>query len=65
MKNDPDFTPARGDHLPLEKDHRRGDHLTRCIPLRANAHAGLGGHFSLYIDSDQGGHLVTPPFIRG
>lgn len=55
----------KGDHLALKKDHFKGDHLTSPKPLKSNANAVLGGHFNPFYDSDRGGHLFTPPFIRG
>jgi hypothetical protein len=61
MKNDLDFILARGDHLALEKDHHRGDLLINQKPLKANIYAVLGGHFTSFIGSDHGGHLITPP----
>ena len=51
--------------MTFQKDHFKGDHLTMPISLKANDYAGLGGHFNLIIDSDRGGHLFTPPFIKG
>jgi len=54
----------KGDHLPLEKDHFKGDQLTKPKPLKPNISAVLGGHFILFIYSDRGGHL-SPPLYKG
>ena len=51
------------DQLTLEKDHKRGDHLSKPIPLKLNTSAGLGGHFIPLFNSARGGHL-SPPFMR-
>jgi len=50
-----------GDHLPLVKDHFKGDHLTTLKPMKLNTSAGLGGHFTPFINRDRGGHLSPPP----
>lgn len=49
-----------GDHLPLEKDHFKGDRLTTLKPMKLNSSAGLGGHIVCLFNSDQGGHLSPP-----
>lgn len=58
-------SPPRGDHLHLEKDHFKGDHLTRLKHLKPNNSAVLGGHFTSNNDNDRGGHLSPPLFIEG
>jgi len=55
----------RGDHLSPIKVHFNSDHFGRLIIQKANINAGLGGHFSPFNVSDQGGHQAPPLFIEG
>ena len=64
-KMTPILYQPEGDHSTPKKEHFLGDHLTISESLKAHTCAVLGGHIYPTIDSDQGGHPVTPLYKGG